>query len=243
MNDPTYFTRTLANPFYQILPTTVSRGSSTTIGASSLMDYYALWSGYTQADVADRNFRSDGLQLRFEKRAVSDKGGVLTWVTSYTWSKQYSRTCCMGQNWAYDKGAVLQLSPNGQTGTLAQYPYRARTPTWFTLPIRPTSITSSLSAASGTSRSARANTSPTRQGVGDKIVSGWRADWILTYISGNLIGLPGGINFCGNYVDYKDPASGDVIHNEITGITTILRASPTSRPTRLTASCRRVSPT
>ena len=90
MNDPTFFTRTLANPFYQILPTTVSRGSSTTIAASSLMNYYALWSGYTQADVADRNFRSDGLQVRFEKKAQSDKGGVLTWVTSYTWSKQYS---------------------------------------------------------------------------------------------------------------------------------------------------------
>ena len=70
------------------------------------MDYYALWStgtsnpqnGYTQADVADRNFRSDGFQVRFEKRARSDKAGVLTWVTSYTWSKQYSSTCCLGQS-------------------------------------------------------------------------------------------------------------------------------------------------
>jgi hypothetical protein len=34
MNDPTFFTAP-GNPFYQILPTTVTRGSSTTIAASS----------------------------------------------------------------------------------------------------------------------------------------------------------------------------------------------------------------
>jgi hypothetical protein len=33
-------------------------------------------------------------------------------------------------------------------------------------------------------------------------------------MSGNLIGLPGGINFCGDYVNYKDPASGKIIKNE-----------------------------
>ena len=42
------------------------------------------------------------------------------------------------------------------------------------------------------------------QGVGDKIVTGWSADWILSYTAGNLIGLPGGINYCGDYVNYKD---------------------------------------
>jgi hypothetical protein len=47
MNDPTFYTRTLNNPFFGILPSTVSRGSSTTIGASSLLDTYALWNGYT----------------------------------------------------------------------------------------------------------------------------------------------------------------------------------------------------
>jgi hypothetical protein len=62
------------------------------------MNYYALWNGYTQADVADRNFRSDGFQLRFEKKAID---GV-TFVTSYTWSKQYARLCCVGQSWSYE---------------------------------------------------------------------------------------------------------------------------------------------
>ena len=45
-------------------------------------------------------------------------------------------------------------------------------------------------------------------GAADKIVSGWRADWILTYISGSAVGLPQSLNFCGDYTQYKDPATG-----------------------------------
>ncbi|MBS1857453.1 MAG: TonB-dependent receptor [Acidobacteria bacterium] len=215
MNDPTYFSRPLANPFYQILPTTTSRGSSPTASASSLENAYAVWGGYTQADVADRNFRSDGFQLRFEKKAMSDKGGVLTWVTSYTWSKQYSRTCCVGQSWAYNQGAVLQLSPNGQTGTLAQYPYQGKD---ANLVYAPDSANKYHELAfSGVwdlpiGKGKYFGNGVT--GAADKIISGWRADWILSYISGNLIGLPGGINYCGNYVNYTDPSSGQVVHNE-----------------------------
>ncbi len=213
MNDPTFFTRTLANPFYQILPTTVTRGSSTTIAASSLMNYYALWNGYTQADVADRNFRSDGLQIRFEKKAQSEKGGILTWVTSYTWSKQYARTCCVGQSWSYNKGAVLQLSPNGATGNLVQYDI----PQGGNLRYDPDSankyhelaVSGIWDLPLGKGRHFGGNV----HGLGDKIISGWSADWILSYISGNLVGLPGGVNFCGDYVNYKD-ASGAVVHNE-----------------------------
>ena len=50
--------------------------------------------------------------------------------------------------------------------------------------------------------------------VADKVLGGWRADWTFTFISGNLISLPGGINFCGDYVHYKDPSTGQFIKNE-----------------------------
>ena len=36
-------------------------------------------------------------------------------------------------------------------------------------------------------------------GVADKILSGWRADYIFTYISGFPVGLPGAVNFCGTW--------------------------------------------
>src|SRR5262249_54528897 len=42
----------------------------------------------------------------------------------------------------------------------------------------------------------------------DKVLSGWRADYILTYISGNAVNLPGAVNYCGDYTHYVDPATG-----------------------------------
>ena len=57
------------------------------------MDTYALWNGYTQADVADRYFRSDGLQVRFEKRSMSEKGGVLDVGHVLHLEQTVSRTC------------------------------------------------------------------------------------------------------------------------------------------------------
>jgi hypothetical protein len=223
MNDPTFYTRTVDNPFYQILPNTVGRGTNATIQAASLMDNYPLWStgttgtqnGYTQADVADRYFRSDGLQVRFEKRSMSEKGGILTWVTSYTWSKQYANLCCIGQTWAYDQGAVLQLSPNGSTGTLQLYDYKGK---GANLQYSPDSANKyhefAFSGLWDLPIGKGKHFGNGVQGAADKILSGWRADWIFTFTSGNLIGLPGGINFCGDYVHYKDPAIGNFIKNE-----------------------------
>jgi hypothetical protein len=40
------------------------------------------------------------------------------------------------------------------------------------------------------------------------LISGWRADYILSYISGFPIGLPGGVNYCGDYTHYIDPVTG-----------------------------------
>src|ERR1035441_24627 len=64
--DGQFFSRTVANPFQGILPSTVSLGSSATVTAQTLLNNYPLWNGYTQADVADRYFRSD----RSEERRV-----------------------------------------------------------------------------------------------------------------------------------------------------------------------------
>jgi hypothetical protein len=215
LTDPSIFSRPLDNPFYQILPTTVSRGSSPTISASSLMDYYSLWSGYTQADVADRNFRSDGFQVRFEKRARSNAAGVFTWVAAYTFSKQYSRTCCLGQNWAFNQGAIYQLSPDATSGTLKLYDYQGKDANLVYAPdsankYHELAFSGVWDVPVGKGKRLFGNSTE----AVNKFVGGWRADWIVTYISGNLVGLPGGINFCGDYVHYKDPVSGQFVKNE-----------------------------
>jgi hypothetical protein len=211
MNDPSFFSRNLPNPFLGILPATTSRGSSTTQSASSLMNNYPLWGGYSDPDDADRYFRSDAGQLRFEKRAFADANssvGVMTWVFSWTFSKEYAMTCCIGQSWQTTTGANLILSPNGQTGTLQthpQDPYSNRRYD-FDSANQPQELAFSGVWDLPVGKGKKFFNGLT--GTADKIAGGWRADWILTYISGNAIGLPGYINFCGDYTHYVDPTTG-----------------------------------
>jgi hypothetical protein len=208
--DTQFFSRTLANPFQGILPSTVSLGSSATVAASTLLNNYPLWGGYTQADVADRYFRSDAGQLRFEKRSFSGKGtaGIVTWVLSYTFSKEYAMTCCTGVNWSWYNGYTVNLTPDGKTASLTPY---AQKPTAnlrydFDSANKPQEVAFSGIWDLPIGKGRKFATGVT--GAADKVVSGWRADWILTYISGSPVGFPASINFCGDYTQYKDPATG-----------------------------------
>ncbi len=212
IKDPNFLNRTLANPFQGILPVTTGLGSSATQTANQLLNAFPLWGGYTQADVADRNFRSDALQVRFEKRALGDRtssAGVLTWVVSFTFSKQYSRTCCIGQSWAYNVGADLKLTPDNNSGTLNTHPNKsgadnlvyamdsANKPTQFAFSgVWDLPIGKGRRFFSGVT------------GVAEKIATGWTIPWVANYISGFPVGLPGGLNVCGDYVNYTDPATG-----------------------------------
>jgi Carboxypeptidase regulatory-like domain len=211
MNDPSFFSTQLPNPFQGILPSTTSRGSSTTLSRSTLLNNYPLWGGFTMGDDADRYFRSDAGQLRFEKRAFADANsglGVMTWVLSWTFSKEYAMTCCIGQSWQTVTGANLVLSPNGQTGTLQTHPqnsYDNRTYN-FDSANQPQEIAFSGVWDLPIGKNRKFFNGVT--GVADKISSGWRMDYILSYISGNAIGLPGYINFCGDYTHYVDPNTG-----------------------------------
>jgi len=211
MNDPNFFTRQLPNPFQGILPSTTSRGSSNTQSAQSLMNNYPLWGGYTDPDDADRYFRSDAGQLRFEKRAFADANstvGVLTWVVSWTFSKQYAMTCCIGQNWQTVTGANLALSPNGQTATLQTHPQKPYDNRRYDFDSNNQPQEFAFSGVwdlpIGKGKKFASNVT----GWQAKLADGWRVDWILVYNSGWAIGLPGYINFCGDYTHYTDPKTG-----------------------------------
>ena len=92
-----------------------------TTAASNLINNYPLWGGYTDGDYTDRYFRSDALQVRVQKTLSNSPLGHMTAVLSYTFSKEYAQTCCIGTNWTFNTGAYLQLSPNGITGTLVPH--------------------------------------------------------------------------------------------------------------------------
>jgi hypothetical protein len=211
MNDPTFFTRQLANPFAGLLPSTTSRGSSTTLSAQTLMNNYPLWGGYSDGDLADRYFRSDALQVRFEKRAFGDsnsKVGVMTFTLAWTFSKEYAQTCCVGQSWQTNTGANLVLGPGGLTATLQTFPQDPKQNRRFDFDSANQPQEIALNGVWDIPFGKGRRFANGVTGVSDKILSGWRADYILSYISGNAVGLPGSINYCGDYTHYIDPATG-----------------------------------
>jgi hypothetical protein len=100
------------------------------------------------------------------------------------------------------------LSPNGQTATLQTF---SQTPDQnrrfdYDSANQPQEI--ALNGVWDLPFGKGRHFAPGVHGVGDKIVSNWRMDYIMTYISGNPIGLPNAINFCGDYTHYIDPATG-----------------------------------
>jgi hypothetical protein len=209
--DPTFFSRQVPNPFLGFLPTSTSRGAAATVTAASLMNSYPLWGGSTGSGaVTDNNlaretFRSDALQVRFEKKAfggAASAAGVLTWIVSWTFSKEYALLCCKsGYSWMSDTNAQLTYT-NGL----------------------PTGLTYSTVPGSGTDSNLRYQMDSNNQteqfdvsgiydfpfgkgrkfgagatGVVDKIIGGWRMDYLVQYVSGQPVGLPNLINYCGQW--------------------------------------------
>jgi hypothetical protein len=229
INDPTILSRGVPNPFLGIVPSNFSLGSSPTLSAATLYNNYPLWDGaqnltggFTQNDVAGEVFRSDALQFRFEKRAfgsANSRAGVATFVFSYTFSKEYALLCCVGQSWQTNTAATLQLSPNGQTATLVTHPQNPKQNLLYQFDSanQPQYIAFNgvwdVPIGKGRRYLNGAN------GALDKLTSGWRFDWILTYFSGNPVGLPnsnqtnltGAVNFCGQFTNYVNPATGALL--------------------------------
>jgi hypothetical protein len=216
MQDPTFFTRQLANPFYGIpgIPLTTGIGSSTTRSADNLMNQgaFALWSGYSDNDIAARIFRSDALQLSVQKRAGGDSSalGSMTFVLSYTFSKQMFWDCCIqGNGWLTNTGTVLKLSPDGTTGTLQNYPIKSAKDLFYWQPDsanKPQEI--GFSGVWDLPIGKGRHFANSVHGAADKVISGWTIPWTVSYISGSFVGLPNAVNYCGDYTHYIDPVTG-----------------------------------
>jgi hypothetical protein len=174
--DPSIFSTAIPNPFLGILPSNTGLGSSTTVTRSSLLQAWPLWGGISDSNLARATFRSDALQLKFHKRMNNEAIGNMTWTFSWTFSKEYSLTCCAGPSWINgDSNLRYALDSNNKTEEFAF------SGVW------------DLPFGKGKKY---ANSHGT---VMDKLVSGWRADYIFNYISGFPVGLPNLINYCGKW--------------------------------------------
>ena len=107
----TWFNRTLANPFYGILPKNSTYGASPTISSQNLYYPYPEFNGITVQTNPWSRYRYDGLQLQAEKRFLGNRNvaGALTVVFSYTYSKTFECNHRLN-NWNLSEPCVHELS-------------------------------------------------------------------------------------------------------------------------------------
>ncbi|HZL56986.1 MAG TPA: carboxypeptidase-like regulatory domain-containing protein [Bryobacteraceae bacterium] len=175
--NPSYLSRSVPNPFYGILPTTSSIGANSTISYGTLLQPDPLWNGGETQNYGMQvgHYRSDELQIKVERRVGGgeNKGGVLTYVVSYTHGKQMQadhRT----DNWNLAEPLDYEIDDGTKINSFAFSGI-------YDLPFG-----KGRAYLNGGNR------------LVNRLVGDWRADYILTYYSGFPIGIPGSYNFnCG----------------------------------------------
>jgi len=111
--DPNYFNQLVSNPYYGVLPSTSTVGSSSSISALSLMHAYSAF-GQVSWDAAPlgKNIYN-GLEAKLDKRI----GGpdALTFQLAYTYSKTMNATSYTN-SWPYQDSTVrYEISPYDRT--------------------------------------------------------------------------------------------------------------------------------
>jgi hypothetical protein len=209
--DTTFFSRQVANPFFGFAPASTTRGSATTVAAGNLMNSYPFWGGgtgsggLTNNDSSVATFRSDALQVRFEKRAFGGEAkatGVMTWVLAWTFSKQYALLCCnSGYSWMTNTVGALtytnSATPNGLA--ITTLPGNANDNLRYQMDSANQTNQVAFSGVWDLPFGKGRKFGNGVQGIADKVVSGWRVDYIFQYVSGTPVGLPNLINYCGKW--------------------------------------------
>jgi hypothetical protein len=208
ITDPTFFSRSIANPFANIAncPLTASRCANSTISASSLINAYPLWGGMSNNDIAGEWFRSDALQVRFEKRALGNNNsaaGTLTLIFTGVLSKEYLLSCCQAQTWETNTGASLIMNGNGNgglTSTLGPVVSVPPAAEWrYAMDSNNQTYQFAFSGVWDLPVGRAKHFGNGVTGVADKLLSNWTIDWAYQWVSGEPLGLPTLWNFCGNW--------------------------------------------
>jgi carboxypeptidase family protein len=170
---PTFLDRTVANPFFGILPANTTFGASANITARNLYRQFPLFSGVTINTNPWTRYRYDSLQLSAQKRfsgMSSVMGGFLT-TFSYTFSKNFQWANFLN-NIDIAEGPVHELVSYDKPQNIAF------TGVWD-LPV---------------GKGRHFLTAP--NGVLDKFVGGWTINWIYRFTSGNPVAGMNVVSFC-----------------------------------------------
>jgi carboxypeptidase family protein len=172
--DNSFLSRTLPNPFFDILPRSTGLGGSSTISASDLMRPNPIFTDITNNLIQDGRYRSDQLQLKAEKRVLGGgSSGILTFGVSYTLAKAYEMNHRLN-NWNTAETPVYELDNTDKTHSLQIHGV-------WDLPL-------------GTGRKFNLGKSTAGAILGD-----WSFDWILSYVNGNPVDWPNLQNNCGTW--------------------------------------------
>ena len=172
-----YLTRTVANPFYGILPANSTFGASPTIAATSLYYPYPAFNGITISTNPWAKVRYDSFQLSVQKRFGGNRkvGGALTTVFSYTFSKNLQSANRLN-NWNLNEAPVHELVSYDKPQNI--------------------SYSGVWDIPFGKGRHFLA--APHR--LLDPVISGWTVNWIYRFTSGSPVAGIDAINSCANFL-------------------------------------------
>ncbi|WP_348267898.1 carboxypeptidase regulatory-like domain-containing protein [Edaphobacter paludis] len=179
--DPNYLDQQVTNPFYGVLPKTVSLGQNPTIQAKYLMVPYPQFDGnlyiYTDASgYSHYNAMLAKMEKRFSHGRAFSNG--LSFLGSFTWSRLMSATGLLNNSGAGLVDAKPYYAVDGN-----DRPWDFAFSGLYGLPI-------------GRGGSFLSNA----HGVLGEVVNGWQLDWIFQNSGGTPVGFPNNdIYTCGQY--------------------------------------------
>jgi hypothetical protein len=170
---PNFLDRTVANPFYGILPANVTFGSGSTIAARDLMRPLPLFNGVTMSTNPWARYHYDALQLSAQKRFTGNRSlaGALTLVFSYTFSRNFQDANILN-NWNLAERPVHELVGYDKPQNLSF------SGVWD-LPI---------------GRHRHFLSQPNK--IVDKAIGGWSINWIYRFTSGNPVAGMDNVSYC-----------------------------------------------
>lgn len=174
--DPAVLNTRVPNPFYGILPASANLGSSPTLAAWQLMRPYPEFDGVYEYTNPQAKATYNSLQVKAEKKVFDNKPGTgMTFILSYTWSKEFERNHYLNNGAFRDDQLVRELAYFDRTHVMTF------SGVW-NLPF-------------GQNGWIASNAS----GITGALLNHWAFDWILSAGSGTPTGLPNSVFSCDSY--------------------------------------------
>lgn len=177
IQDPSYYSRSVPNPFYGILPITSSLGNSPTLSANNLLRPDPIYQGITNNLIQQGKYKSDQLQVSIQKRNLggsNSAAGALTWAISYAFGKAFEMNHRLN-DWNTNEQPIREIDNTDKAQNLSIHGV-------WDLPF-------------GKGRRFLGQANWFTQGA----LGNWKMAGILSFESGNPTGWPNLINTCASW--------------------------------------------